>query len=107
MTFTMPLMATEAEQIALNFLKDEWSLSVDEQEWLTVLTSRLIGESWYVVEIGVEGLPDKWIFQVYDTGACDPSYTFYSPIKSGVDVGDLDEFPTRLVEVLLMERAQA
>jgi hypothetical protein len=34
------------------------------------------GETWYVVEIGVEGLSDKWVLQVYDTGECDPSYTF-------------------------------
>jgi len=72
----------ESQRKALEFIAQEWALSPSDREWLAVLTVRPIGESWYVVELGVEGLPDKWVVQVYDTGECDPDYTFMSPIAT-------------------------
>jgi hypothetical protein len=67
-----------------------------------VLSSRPIGETWSVVEIGVEGLPDKWVLQVWDTGECDPSYTFASPIKAATP--DLEEFPEPVAHAIATER---
>lgn len=93
----------DAQGRALNFLADEWNLSTDDQEWLSVLTARLIGESWYVVEVGVEGLPDKWAVQVYDTGECDPDYSFMSPIAT-LDETEAEAFPAAISEMLQSER---
>lgn len=93
----------EAQDKALHFLATEWDLSQGEQDWLTVLTARLIGESWYVVELGVEGLPDKWAIQVYDTGECDPDYTFMSPITS-LDEAEAELFPEAIAAMLEAER---
>ena len=93
----------DAQQIALQFLIEEWQLTSNDQDWLTVLSARLIGESWYVVEIGVEGLPDKWVLQVYDTGECDPNYTFQSPVSTA-DTSDLDPFPEAIAAMLSTER---
>lgn len=92
-----------AQQLALDFLVDEWTLSVNDREWLTVITARLIGESWYVVEIGVEGLPDKWAIQVYDTGECDPDYTFVSPIAT-LDPSEAELMPSAIATMLEAER---
>ncbi len=97
------LAPAEAQTKALHFLAGEWELNTSDQEWLMVLTTRLIGESWYVVEIGVEGLPDKWAIQVYDTGQCDPDYTFLSPIAS-LDAAETEDFPTAIAAMLAAER---
>ncbi|MGL5927065.1 hypothetical protein, partial [Chroococcidiopsis sp.] len=75
----MELTATEAQQLALDFLMEDLNIPLEDREWFDILSARFVGESWYVVEIGVEGLPDKWHVQVYDTKECDPNYTFSSP----------------------------
>ena len=103
MTTRIDISPEDAQSIALKFLADDWQLSADDQDWLTVLSARLIGESWYVIEIGVEGLPDKWAMQVYDTGVCDPNYTFVSPVADA-DVSELEPFPPQLVAMLVAER---
>lgn len=98
------LTATEAEQIALQFLMEDLNVPDEEQEWFTILISRLVDEKWYVVEIGVEGLPDKWALQVYDTKECDPNYTFVSPIKPADGNSDVLDMPERVAEILIAER---
>ncbi len=100
----MLLTSTDAGEIALEFLMAEWNLSDNDREWFTVVDSRLIGESWYTVEISVEGLPDKWYIQVYDTGECDPNYTFVSPIRGAQRYDDLSDLPELVVEVMISER---
>lgn len=97
------LTSTQAETLALAFLIQEWSLSLQAKEWFSVLSSQWHGESWYEVAIGVEGLPDKWLIQVYDTGVCEPNYIFYSPVCRD-DTRDLQNFPTEVAEVVLAER---
>jgi hypothetical protein len=100
----MELTATEAGKIALEFLMADLAIALDDQEWFTVLTSRPIGESWFVVEVGIEGLPDKWVLQVYDTFECDPSYTFNSPVSPTDEHTDLAELPESVAEILASER---
>lgn len=96
----------DAAQIAHTFLMGDLEIPEEDQEWFAVLSARPVGETWSVVEIGVEGLPDKWILQVWDTGECDPSYTFASPIKAPTP--DLDEFPGPVAAAISTERqAQA
>lgn len=95
---------TEAEQLGLNFLIGEWDISKDDQEWFAILASRLIKDGWYIVEIGVEGLPDKWVVQVYDNGECDPNYTFTSPVSAADGTADLVELPESIAEVIASER---
>lgn len=97
----------DAQAIAFNFLMNEWNLTPEDQEWFTVLNTRPVGETWCVVEVGIEGLPDKWVMQVYDTGECDPNYTFQSPIKAGQATADLADLPDRIAEVLAAERTGA
>lgn len=99
------MIATEAEKLAINFLMAEWDIDKDDQEWFAILNSRLTKEGWYIVEIGVEGLPDKWVIQVYDNGDCDPNYTFASPISASDGTADLEELPERLASVIASERS--
>jgi hypothetical protein len=96
------MMTTDAAQIAHEFLMDDLRIPEEDRDWFAVLISRPIGESWCVVEIGVEGLPDKWVLQVWDTGVCDPSYAFVSPIKAPTP--DLDEFPEPVAQAIASER---
>jgi hypothetical protein len=96
----MDITTAEAESLAINFLMADLEIPEEDWEWFSVLSARPIGESWYVVEIGVEGLPDKWVLQVYDTKECDPNYTFVSPIKEG----DLEDMPEAVAQVLAAER---
>lgn len=100
----MLLSAKEAGKLALDFLMEEWNISADYKEWFAVLDSRLLGEYWYIVEVSLEGLPDKWFIQVYDTGECDPNYTFSSPINAADRYSDLKEIPPILAEILVSER---
>jgi hypothetical protein len=100
----MLLTATDAGHIALEFLLADWNISVDYRDWFTILNSRLVGESWYIVELGVAGFPDRWYVQVYDTGECDPNYTFNSPISSSEGFVDLGNLPEIIAEVLFAER---
>jgi len=100
----MQLTTPEAEQQAIAFLLDAWSLSPDHQEWFTIRSARPLGEDWYVVEVGLEGLPDEWVIQVYDNGECDPCYTFRSPILPSNGYTDLDSIPEILADVVVAER---
>ncbi|OKH20144.1 hypothetical protein NIES593_19845 [Hydrococcus rivularis NIES-593] len=102
----MEITAPEAEELALSFLVEDLEIPPDEQDYFAVLNSRPIGEDWYVVEIGVEGFPDKWVIQVYDTHECDPCYTFVSPMPPTEANTDLDELPQSLAEVLLTHRSE-
>jgi hypothetical protein len=101
----MLLSAKQAGDIALEFLIEEWDISESESEWFVVFSARLLGQYWYIAEIGVEGLPDRWFIQVYDTGECDPNYTFHSPIKSSDRYTDLAQIPPLIAEILVSERS--
>ncbi|HLP87738.1 MAG TPA: hypothetical protein VK184_03900 [Nostocaceae cyanobacterium] len=100
----MLLTSTDAGQIALEFILADWNIPDEYRDWFTILGSRLVGESWYIVELGVEGFPDKWYIQVYDTGACDPNYTFMSPISGSEGYTDLKHIPEIIADVLVAER---
>jgi len=97
------LLTTEAETLALDFLVEDLEIPADDRDFFSVLSVREAGSEWYVVEVGVEGLPDKWVFQVFDTGYCDPCYTFVSPMPTGEDA-DLEEFPESIAKVIAAER---
>ncbi|NJM96762.1 MAG: hypothetical protein HC800_05820 [Phormidesmis sp. RL_2_1] len=94
---------TEAEQLAMDFLMDDLEMSAEDQTFFSTISARMTGSNWIVVEIGVAGLPDKWVIQVFDTGRCDPCYTFVSPMPPGEDA-DLKEFPDHIAEVVARER---
>jgi hypothetical protein len=98
---------TEAEQLALNFVMAEWDIVQEEEKWFTILGSRLVTDMWYIVEIGVEGLPDQWAIQVYDTGYCDPNYRFISPMRAEDGVADIAELPARIAQAIVSERSNA
>ena len=98
------LSVADAKISAMDFLMDDLLIPAVDQEFFSILAARETGSDWYAVEIGVEGLPDKWILQVFDTGQCDPCYTFISPMPGGADA-DLEEFPERIAQVITMERA--
>lgn len=98
------LVATDAKTIAMEFLMADLEIPEEDQDFFSVLTARSTGSDWYTVEIGVEGLPDKWVLQVFDTGLCDPCYTFVSPMPAGEDA-DLQEFPDDIARALSTERA--
>ncbi|MEB3229464.1 MAG: hypothetical protein VKJ64_00530 [Leptolyngbyaceae bacterium] len=99
----MAVSLTEAKPIALQFLLEDLEIPDDDQDFFCILDARETGNTWYVVEIGVEGLPDKWVLQVFDTGQCDPCYTFVSPMPAEQDDA-LNEFPDRIAEVLTAAR---
>ena len=99
----MTLQTTDATKVALDFLMTDLEIPEEDQDFFAVLSSRESGSEWYVVEIGVEGLPDKWVLQVFDTGVCDPCYTFASPMPAGEDT-DLQEFPTAIANAIAIER---
>ncbi len=83
----------------------EWDISEEEKKWYTILGARLVTDMWYIVEIGVEGLPDKWVFQVFDTGYCDPNYSFLSPIRATDGTADLAELPKSIAHAIASERS--
>ncbi|KGF73779.1 hypothetical protein DO97_10215 [Neosynechococcus sphagnicola sy1] len=100
----LELTITEIGQRAIAFLVDDLEIPTDDRDWFSVLTVRPVGETWHVVEVGVEGLPDKWVLQVYDTGECDPSYTFSSPVNvTETDTG-LQDLPEAIAQILATER---
>jgi hypothetical protein len=99
----MTLQTTDAEAIAKEFLLTDLDIPEEDQDFFAILSARESGSEWYVVEIGVEGLPDKWVLQVFDTGQCDPCYTFSSPMPAGEDA-DLQEFPEPIAEAIALER---
>ena len=92
--------STEAQELAFDFLMAEWEIAEADREWFSVLNCRWIKD----VEIGVEGLPDKWVIQVYDTGECDPNYTFNSPISAASGTAELEEFPPEVAQMIWKER---
>jgi hypothetical protein len=98
------LPVIDAKTIALDFLMTDLEIPEVDQDFFSVLSVRPTGSDWFVVEIGVDGLPDKWVLQVFDTGQCDPCYTFVSPMPPGEDA-DLQEFPDDIARVLMTERA--
>lgn len=100
----MLLTATDAGQIALEFLLAEWNLFEEDRNWFVVVSCRLVGQSWYIVELAVKGFPDRWYIQVYDTGECDPNYIFISPFSGDKEDFDLVGIPHLIAEVLVSER---
>jgi hypothetical protein len=100
----MLLTSIDAGQIALEFLMADWNISEPNSEWFTIFNSRLIGECWYIVELGIAGFPDRWFIQVYDNGECDPNYTFISPMRGSDGYVDLMDLPELVAEVLVSER---
>ncbi|MFQ4141640.1 hypothetical protein [Chlorogloeopsis sp. ULAP02] len=100
----MLLTATDAGRIALEFILAEWNILEEDREWFVIISSRLVGQSWYIVELAIEGFPDRWYVQVYDTGECDPNYTFISPISGSEGYIDLTNIPHLVAEVLVSER---
>ncbi|MGK7934045.1 MAG: hypothetical protein AB4041_21805 [Microcystaceae cyanobacterium] len=101
----MTITLTQAQQSALDFLVEEWQLSPTEREWLTVIDARSIPDGWwYIVELGVKDLPDKWIIQVFDDGECDPCYTFTSPFSQENISDHLENLPEKLALTLQEER---
>jgi hypothetical protein len=101
----MTLPVVDAQALALDFLMGDLNIPPADQDFFSVISTREAGSDWYVVEIGIGGLPDKWALQVFDTGQCDPCYTFTSPMPAGEDA-DLDEFPARIATVVATERAE-
>ncbi|MBR8827817.1 MAG: hypothetical protein DSM107014_07920 [Gomphosphaeria aponina SAG 52.96 = DSM 107014] len=99
------LTEIEAEKLALEFLVHDWEIPNDDQEWFEVKTSRLLSEGWYIVELEVPGYPDKWVIQVYDTGECDPCYSFVSPLSSSATTDDLEDLPKSIAEMIATERS--
>ena len=97
------LSTADAEALAMNFLMADLEILPTDQDFFSVISTRETGSDWYVVEIGVAGLPDKWVLQVFDVGQCDPCYTFTSPMPASEDA-DLKEFPPRIAEVIALER---
>jgi hypothetical protein len=99
------ITVTDAKTSALDFLMEEWEFSEIDRECLDILDARLMTNArWYVVEIGVKGLPDKWVFQIYEEGDCDPCYTFVSPFKNGDITTDLEKVTENLAIALKKER---
>lgn len=94
----------EAERFAFDFLMQDLEIPLEAQEWFTAISSRQVGDGWYIVEIGVEGIPDRWVIQVYDTGECDPNYTFVSPMRASDGGFDLEELPDAIARAVLAER---
>ncbi|MGF1479938.1 MAG: hypothetical protein ACFB4I_10655 [Cyanophyceae cyanobacterium] len=98
--------STEAEKLAFEFLTSEWHVPAEDRNWFTVLSTRTLGEDGYDVEIGIDGFPDRWIVEVYDTGKCEPCYEFSSPIRGSESNSDLEELPDWIAQVLMAERKQ-
>ncbi len=98
------LTQTEAEQLALNFLINDLEIPQGDRDWFKVKTSRTVADEWYIVELQVEGYPDTWAIQVYETRACDPCYTFMSPLAGSATADDLAELPEAIAKAIAWER---
>lgn len=98
------LAANEAGALALSFLLEDLDIPTDEQDYFAILSSQRLGTEWHIVEVGVEGLPDKWVIQVYDNGECDPCYTFISPVSASEQDPDLEDFPESIADRIAAER---
>ena len=99
----MNVLTAKAEQLAIDFLIEDFEIPEADRDFFSVVAARQTQNDWCVIEIGVAGLPDRWVLQVFDTGLCDPCYTFISPMPEGEDA-DLAEFPERIAQVVAMER---
>ena len=96
---------SEAEQKAIEFITVEWELSDHEKILFVINNSRKIDDKWwYMVEVTVNNLPDKWVVQVYDDGDCDPCYTFVSPFSEQEKSTYLDKLPNKLALAVQEER---
>ncbi len=104
---TLNRSTDEVGQLAIAFLMQDLEISLDDQDWFAVLNVRSIEETWSVVEIGVEGLPDQWVLQVYDTGECDPNYAFKSPVNATEADTGLDGLPEAIAHILATERSNS
>ncbi len=104
---TLDSSALPVGLLAIEFLISDLAIPAEDQEWFAVLSARPIGATWHVVEIGVEGLPDKWVLQVYDTGECDPCYTFSSPVNATEADTGLEDLPEAIAQVLASERSRS
>lgn len=100
----LTLPTTDAQTLAMTFLMEDLEIPPEDHDFFSVLSTRATGSDWYVVEIGVDGLPDKWVLQVFDTGQCDPCYTFVSPMPAAEDA-DLQEFPEDISRAVAADRA--
>ena len=94
----------EAENLAIDFLINDWEIPQTEKDWFTIRYAKQ-ESSWYIVEVGIKGCPDYWILQVYDTGECDPCYTFVSPLSSSEDTDNLQELPESITNMISLERS--
>ncbi len=95
----------EAEKKAIEFIVEEWDLLSENKDFFQVENSRRIDDKWwYIVEISIKNLPDKWVIQVYDDGECDPCYTFVSPFSEAEKSAKLDGLPQKLALALQEER---
>ena len=94
----------EAENLAIDFLINDWEIPQTEKDWFTIRYAKQ-ESSWYIVEVGIKGCPDYWILQVYDTGECDPCYTFVSPLSGSKDTDDLQELPESIANMIGFERS--
>lgn len=103
-TFSQSITTDQAQHVAFEFLLNEWELSADDQDWFIVLDCRSVGTAWFIVEIGIAGLPDVWYFQVFDTGYCDPNYTFKTPVAASASTTGLDFMPKHIADVVQFER---
>ena len=99
-----PFSTVAAVEQAKTFLADEWQLSPADRTWFTAVACSLIEQGWYSIQLGIYGCPDTWVLQVYDTGQCDPCYTFQSPSIQATD--ELQVLPDAIAAMLLAERAE-
>jgi hypothetical protein len=95
-----------AGDLAKAFLADEWDLSPADRTWLIVLSCSFKAEGWHIVELGIYGCPDTWVIQVYDTGLCDPCYTFKPAHSQSERIECLEILPDAIAAMLLAEHAQ-
>lgn len=98
------ITSIEAEKIAFDFLTCEWNIPLEDRDWFTIVACRTLGEDCYDVEIGIDGFPDRWVIEVYDTGECEPYYEFISPIRDSESNSDLEDLPNWIAQVLIAER---
>ncbi len=96
--------STEAKKLAFEFLTSEWNVPSEDRDWFTVISTNPLGEEGYDVEIGIDGFPDRWIVEVYDTGKCERYYEFTSPIRDSETNSDLEDLPDWIAQVLIAER---
>ena len=70
-----------------------------------MLSSTFKAEGWHIVELGIYGCPDTWVIQVYDTGLCDPCYTFKAAQTKGESIDYSEILPDAIAAMLLAEHA--